>query len=430
MRTLQNLTLTLACLPALACTPWAAGGSSSSGSSPASSSAGSGSSSGGASSSAGSSSGGSGGCLQVAAADLDPVILDGQDDTETGYSMRVRTNVATPIADYLVIKIVNQGDRVEMPAGTFPLGSGINANTGTCAECLNLFVDQVSPFSAPAKLLFQSAGTITLQTDPRRLVLRGTVSGLRLVEVMLDAETQSSTPVPGGLCADVADLTWDFKYVPPQWTCPDSQYRDGTSCQCGCGVDDPDCYCDVFGPECATNPPPPAEGCTNSQTCVYGACLETCDVKTNVGCSTGVCTLEAPTDVCRAPSPDVLDVATLGAMCVRDDRYNKSCAALAGVARGRCDGEDFVCRPACAGRMDCAPDEFCYTLVVDQTGTIGKGYCKQGVDPSWLCEDARWRDGAFCDCECGTVDPDCDSGTLPVRGCDGGQCNAAALCGP
>jgi len=360
-------------------------------------------------------------CVHLRAQDLDPVVFDLQDDVSTGYSMRLNVNLGSPVPDYFVLKFFNYNERTEMPTGTFPLGEGMNENTGGCAECLNVFVDQLTANSAPAMLLFQSAGSITLLHDPRDTILRGSVQGLTLVEVTLDPETQASEPVPGGLCVTVEDLTWDFHFVPEAWTCDPGYYNNSDDCDCGCGAPDPDCS-PAFGE------PPPFRGCDADEQCVIDRCLKTCSTAAPTqACAAGVCALGVPLDVCDT-DPAVVDPAPLGGTCTLG--YPALvCGVLNGIQRGACDVEDQTCRPVCASHTDCAVNAQCAQLVFG-ADLSWKGYCAPGAPYEWQCEPARWRDGTTCDCGCGMMDADCENAALPVAGCDGGMCGTDGLCGP
>ncbi|CAD7934208.1 unnamed protein product [Amoebophrya sp. A25] len=47
----------------------------------------------------------------------------------------------------------------------------------------------------------------------------------------------------------------------------------------------------------------------------------------------------------------------------------------------------------------------------------------------WVCPDSRYMDGEYCDCNCGMTDPDCLSGTLPVKYCAATEiCSALGRC--
>lgn len=49
---------------------------------------------------------------------------------------------------------------------------------------------------------------------------------------------------------------------------------------------------------------------------------------------------------------------------------------------------------------------------------------------TWTCDPAAFHDGATCDCDCGSVDPDCWDGALPVAGCVNGDTCSVGKCIP
>jgi hypothetical protein len=127
--------------------------------------------------------------------------------------------------------------------GTFDLSTGNQANYMTCAICLHAYTQD--SMGNPLKHFFQSAGSITLTEDPfTNQHMIGSISNLQLQEVTV-AMDYTSTPVPGGACSSDATLTLDKDAVPDAWTCPHAKYRDGTTCDCSCGAQDPDCDVDA-----------------------------------------------------------------------------------------------------------------------------------------------------------------------------------------
>ncbi len=87
-------------------------------------------------------------------------------------------------------------------SGLIDLGSVPNNNYSTCEVCLSVLED-LNMEPQAAKTLFPSAGVINIS----HLTLPGTAleldvsfSGLKVVEVTIDAETFEMTPVPGGVC--------------------------------------------------------------------------------------------------------------------------------------------------------------------------------------------------------------------------------------
>jgi hypothetical protein len=147
-------------------------------------------------------------------------------------------------------------------SGTFNLTQGNQANYQTCAVCIRAFAVQGQNI---IRQYFQNGGSITLSEDPftnKHLV--ASITGLTFEEVTVDQSTFHTTPVPGGLCGAVADTSIDRDSVPKEWTCPHADYEAGGTCNCMCGLADPDCATDTL----------PVAGCTDStNACIDAACV-------------------------------------------------------------------------------------------------------------------------------------------------------------
>ncbi|MEM6291264.1 MAG: hypothetical protein AAGA54_08360 [Myxococcota bacterium] len=115
-------------------------------------------------------------------------------------------------------------------------------NYGSCLNCIRLLEDISPDGSSLARQYFQSEGTLTASTNVDGLDSEFTLSGVRLIEVTIDGGTFESTPVKDGGCVDIVDVTTTAILAPPAgWTCSVGSYNDGMTCDCGCGVVDPDC---------------------------------------------------------------------------------------------------------------------------------------------------------------------------------------------
>ncbi|MFO0748302.1 MAG: hypothetical protein U1F43_21965 [Myxococcota bacterium] len=323
------------------------------------------------------------------------------------------------------MQFINYNERIgPLAIGTFALDAAPDDNFGTCAECIALWVDQPDITRQPSKFVFQKAGSIRLDLDPRTRRLKAHIEGLQLQEITLDPQTLSSTFVPGGTCAFLtAPLDFDFRWVPPEWTCAESAYNSGDGCDCGCGAaTDPDCY------DADYQQVPEWRGCAEGEVCQDGACRVPCSAfAPTEACAVGTCVIQMPRDLCSSNTST--DPAHLGEPCTRSGAL--ACAVEAGIMRGVCSGNDdtSICRPICQSRFDCAADEYCYTIYGGTKLGEGKGYCVGGLPPGWLCDPSWRRDGATCDCGCGDIDPDCDVPGRPLRGCDAGQvCDDQATC--
>lgn len=251
------------------------------------------------------------------------------------------------------------------PLGTGPidLSAGTQANYKSCSACVRMISSDAS--GAVAKQFFQTGGTLTLTEDPfLNSKMVGTITGLTLTEVTIDsANGYTSTPVSGGTCISVGNVTLNHDVVPNAWTCDHAKYNDGTTCDCACGLADPDC-------DTASNP---VAGCTGAQVCVNAACTDTCNVNVGpVGCTTGTCGYQTSTqDICYTDAT-VVDPAALGGTCASTTPL--LCAVSNTVATGVCDdfiANDQKCRKACDANADCLGTENCLSLF----STVTKGFC-------------------------------------------------------
>ncbi len=174
--------------------------------------------------------------------------------------------------------------------------------------------------------------------------------------------------------------------VPAGWTCQATKYRDGKSCDCGCGVPDPDCKDDS---------------------------VESCDVCSLLGgCGHATC----PSNIVRddnahcAEAPDwFCDAATYG-----DGKCDCGCGAIdIDCASEKAEGCEFCPLGGCTSVFDCStvdPDD----NSVCTTAPLG-----------WTCDARLYRDGTQCDCGCGFRDPDCtDKDVAACETCDSpGSCS-------
>ncbi len=125
--------------------------------------------------------------------------------------------------------------------GTFDLGAGEEANYATCMACLLVIEDQPAE-GDPARIFFQQSGTLDLGTTSPYYIA-GSLTDVTLVEITIDSETGESTPVPDGQCLHVTNLSFDVQPPVTGWECDPSYYDAGAEdyCDCECGAADPDC---------------------------------------------------------------------------------------------------------------------------------------------------------------------------------------------
>jgi hypothetical protein len=193
-----------------------------------------------------------------------------------------------------------------------------------------------------------------------------------------------------GSCSDAACpgtiTTNDNRYCtrpspPAGWTCNSYNYADGYTCDCGCGVPDPDC---------ATND---VADCQNCSGCI-GACPASLD----------------PNDVTQcAPLPPSW---TCDPSQFRD-----------GICDCGCGARDLDCYDVLAGYCDRCPDTGCAYGNCSHIDAADNSQCSIAVPSTWTCSPKFYEDGV-CDCGCAVLDPDCSS--LNLSACE--FCNSTGSC--
>lgn len=238
--------------------------------------------------------------------------------------------------------------------------------------------------------------------------------------------------------------------VPDQWTCDPNLYatHDG-SCNCECGVWDPNCY--NFN---SSNPLICNNGTTLSNSTSY---VSYCDFDTvtcseveifvinNVpqgwdcnptlfnnsnGCDCGCGSWDPDCDIIgsdlycnqinlnRLLAPDYLtQCSNTSFVCIEDIPTNWTCMDYQYNQTGICHCGCGQWDPACenATNIACSSNNGSSFVWSKSTDT----YCSnttltcEPVDPvkpnDWICESTFWNDGTYCDCGCSTtaIDPDC-----------------------
>lgn len=315
------------------------------------------------------------GCLT---ATLGPVTFNFQDDVSTHYQAEITSELDGALApDFLVLQFFNYNERIgDLGVGTFPLDDGTNDNYGHCAECFMVFTDQPDANGVPARVFFQSGGTLTVERNPREGGdLIGRIDDLVLVESTIGGEDLASAPVPGGDCLVLGDVELDVKFVPQGWTCAPELYNAGDGvCDCACGTVDVDCFP-------ATGAPTSTVGCGAEQVCTVFGCRDTCDAFAGDACpqATEVCAFFEPVDTC-APQTE-MDPAAIGETCT-DDFMRQWCAVEGTIPMGYCDFDadgdgTRTCRPRCDDASDCTAPDTCVPVVYDDEGGH-RGYCGAG----------------------------------------------------
>ncbi|MBI5510205.1 MAG: hypothetical protein HY903_15720 [Deltaproteobacteria bacterium] len=268
----------------------------------------------------------------------------------------------------------------------------------------------------------------------------------------------------------------------PVWRCSASYYGTDDGCDCGCGRIDPDCtdgcaaagcgaagcqYCyDANGAAIASCPPPPRPSGWTCGSGLWGdgACDCGCGVEdyecylgscTTPGCVSNVC------DVCH-DGPSVIACTPGGWLCSQAEFQDFSCDCGCGIVDPSCiggcttpgcrdDGCD-LCHTTGGAIAVCAPvaytcgedawqdyscdcgcgvdDKGCYGGSCTTPGCLASScdVCHDGastnscVPPAYTCGQAAWDD-YYCDCGCGAADRGCATGGCTTPGCLANVCD-------
>jgi hypothetical protein len=252
---------------------------------------------------------------------------------------------------------------------------------------------------------------------------------------------------PGNI--DPSDIT---RCTPPPegWTCTPSAYGDGTTCDCGCGIEDKDCpdtkrsscnNCEAVG-SCANGACPSAIAADDNTRCEFPprwSCDHTFygDGKCDCGCgavdidcpdaspsSCAECPLTScasafscpeldPNNnaVCTSPPNSWQCPARLyndGSQCdCGCDAVDPDCTSLASDVCDKCDAMGSCSAQPCPGLIADANNARC---------------AHPTPPPEWRCAPATYGDSYTCDCGCGIPDPDCRTSTVD-------ECEECPTCG-
>jgi len=199
-----------------------------------------------------------------------------------------------------------------------------------------------------------------------------------------------------GSCADSncngIDVTNNaFCTATPGWTCGKylfgDNYGDGETCDCGCGIVDPDCAS------------PSRNEC---DTCYYGCSSDGCPGPIDAD-NNAICTGVPSSWTCLARFFNDGEICNCGCGA-RDpdcaDGKVESCDSC--NFKGSCSARD------CPGIID--PDN--------------NAFCERPDPPEgWTCSSYQYGNGYSCDCGCGVPDIDCPSDTDPA------YCTNCTACG-
>jgi hypothetical protein len=170
--------------------------------------------------------------------------------------------------------------------------------------------------------------------------------------------------------------------APAGWTCGDYSYGDGRYCDCGCGVQDPDCNANT--PDLCYR-------------CACGTCPDSIDPADPTHC---------------APPP-------AGWTCAPELYANTECDCGCGVVDLDCTGT------YCAICHGCAENH------CERIDPSDSSRCTVNLPRGWTCSpDVFWDD--VCDCGCGTLDLGCNDGNKSsCQFCnDPGSCSSVVCNSP
>lgn len=301
---------------------------------------------------------------------------------------------------------------ITMLTGVQDLTSSDNSNYATCSTCVVVYQDN-DPNNGPAKTFFQTSGKIDLGTSTMPAA-SGTMTDVTLVEVTIDSMTYESTPVPGGACLHIASANFKFDPAPAGWTCDPGQYGDKAQCDCtDCGTPDEDCSDTTL----------PINGCAAGQTCGADGmtCMGTptgwtCDGAayndgTTCDCGCGI----------ADPDCSIMGAPVNGCMMGESCNDNALCVPAGWTCDPDAYGDGFYCDCKMCGADDPDCSDPNVTFGDCQDGQTCTNQVCTGVPTAWTCDPTKYDDGTACDCGCGAGDPDCANSALPVNGCNTGE---------
>ena len=111
-----------------------------------------------------------------------------------------------------------QNENYTVSAGTYDLGTEDNTNYKTCSECVRYLTDYVEATDTENghynHIYFQKSGTLTIDGVDDNGNIKGTIAA-KLIEVTIDPDEFTSTPVEGGACFKIESATFDSGWEEP-----------------------------------------------------------------------------------------------------------------------------------------------------------------------------------------------------------------------
>jgi hypothetical protein len=306
--------------------------------------------------------------------------------------------------------------------GTFDLSSAPETDYSTCHHCVLVFEDGTATGPASRKF-FQASGEMTLDSvnSPPNGESKGSLAGVKLVEVVIDTNFHAA-PVAGGGCLFIPSASWDTRVAVGHPCLSASDCGDVSTKVCDpvtqqCALQE----CGTGGQACAD----PHKTClVQSMGETIGACYPTCTPFTLQSCPTGQ------------------DCITF-----RYDRSNAVCLAQgSSAANANCTPNEVS--TSCAPNHLCVPDAsanvcrelcdfFASTSTCSTMGqhcTVGDICTSRAFDPAMIATVCNMPDGTPCALEGGAFRGVCTAGNTGVmcrRWCHLAQpmeCDAGKAC--
>ncbi len=254
-----------------------------------------------------------------------------------------------------------------LSAGSFDLSKAPDDDYSTCTHCVVMLRGGDDVDSA-IEVAFQTSGTMVIDqvTSPPGKASKGSLQGVRLVEVKIDPETSASTPVSGGECYFLASASWDTT-VAAGTPCesaedcgdPSSAICEPVTRKCGAA------QCDAQGLECAAGQMCLAQGDDTA----IGACYPSCKPFAAAACvgdaecvvitfdqEKGICLPRGTAKEGEACNPsDVTTSCAQGLVCAAESAGN--------LCRLQCDF--LAAQPSCPGMQVCTVGSSCSNAPVD-----------------------------------------------------------------
>lgn len=229
-----------------------------------------------------------------------------------------------------------------------------------------------------------------------------------------------------GEAVDPQDFSQWSRFMNESWTGDKKDYGDGRVCHCDRGLPDPDCDKEGADRACKVN--------GRNGICFQGVCKvvewskNKCDIKDygdgrfcDCGCTTDMtqndpdCQLPMMERRCTGITSECVAHITNNTGGQMQAQY--TCTA----DKWKCEvskfGQDEYCE--CGTCSDTLVDPDC-NVTLNYSSSCGSMVCINNTcayPKYWTCKPEYYNDGHYCDCACGTFDPDCVLVDAVLRGC-------------